>query len=377
MKKQALLVVALLLVCLAAGCSVSSVGHRLATVGDGSGSGTLSGPSRGLPQSAAPEELLAHARELLDDDEYEEAIKYFSLVLDANPASIPALIGRGDAYVRWEERLDLAQSDYEAALDLDSRSNEAFLGLIDVYIRRADYDRALDLATSAYRRTDYETLRRKIEELETGNITDSQGRSRRITGYDPDGSRIWHIDISFERNRESRATGYDGAGALVGHVDVLYDQAGRVIQSHIDFETDGLIGFVTYEYNADGDLSRDNRYFLSGTLANYGTYEYNELRQLVKITHHGANGEVVQYAIHEYDINGIMGETTVFSPDDKIISYALHDEDGRATEKKIFNLDGTLFLHTTYEYDEKGDLAAIITFDADGNEINRVVYSGY
>ena len=74
----------------------------------------------------------------LSDGNYEEAIIAFTAAIEIDPKRPEAFLGRGSAYIgagETAENLAAAQADYEKALELDDTSAEAYLGLADVYIR--------------------------------------------------------------------------------------------------------------------------------------------------------------------------------------------------------------------------------------------------
>ena len=75
----------------------------------------------------------------LSEGNYEEAIIAFTAAIELDPKRPEAFIGRGDAYVlsgETEDNLSAALADYQAALDLDETLVQAWLGLADVYIRQ-------------------------------------------------------------------------------------------------------------------------------------------------------------------------------------------------------------------------------------------------
>ena len=92
----------------------------------------------------------------LSEGNYEEAIIAFTAAIELDPKRPEAFIGRGDAYVlsgETEDNLSAALADYQAALDLDETLVQAWLGLADVYIRQGDYDKALELLQEALDKT--------------------------------------------------------------------------------------------------------------------------------------------------------------------------------------------------------------------------------
>ena len=71
----------------------------------------------------------------LSDGNYEEAIIAFTAAIKIDPKRPEAYVGRGDAYIgsgETEETLAAAQADYEKAIELDDTDMAAYLGLADV-----------------------------------------------------------------------------------------------------------------------------------------------------------------------------------------------------------------------------------------------------
>ena len=92
----------------------------------------------------------------LSEGNYEEAIIAFTAAIEIDPKRPEGFIGRGDAYALsgdTEDNLSAALADYEAALELDETLPDAWLGLADVYIRQGDYDKALEILREALEKT--------------------------------------------------------------------------------------------------------------------------------------------------------------------------------------------------------------------------------
>ena len=110
----------------------------------------------------------------LSEGNYEEAIIAFTAAIEIDPKRAEAYVGRGDAYIgsgETQDNLAAAQADYEEAIALDETDTDAYLGLADVYIRRGEYDRALEILTGALGVVDdTQRISDKIAEIESGNI---------------------------------------------------------------------------------------------------------------------------------------------------------------------------------------------------------------
>ena len=70
----------------------------------------------------------------------------------------------GEKYI---DELDYEQAivAYEAAIEIDPMSVEAYLGLINAYIGMEDYDKALECGTNGYQITNDLRLSEQIQEL--------------------------------------------------------------------------------------------------------------------------------------------------------------------------------------------------------------------
>ncbi|NPV89424.1 MAG: tetratricopeptide repeat protein [Firmicutes bacterium] len=258
---------------------------------------------------------------LLSEGKYEEAIIAFTAAIKIDPKRAPAYIGRGDAYVQLDEQLDLAQADYEKAIELDEGIAEGYLGLADVYIRRGDYAKALEIISQGLEKTGDEKLAAKKAELEKGNIVDSSSQERRMSAYDANGTLIYYHEFTYEKGRRSGVTSYNASGGITGHVDltnneedyiifsdgevsvgdegagnVIYehDEKGRVIQES-QYSSDGeLEEYILFEYNSDGRTERNSGYSPDGSLKWYYTYQYDDNGNKIGYTHYDGAGNIVE-----------------------------------------------------------------------------------
>ena len=109
----------------------------------------------------------------LEDGDYEEAIIAFTAAIEIDPKRAEAYVGRGDAYVLSGDsrgNLRAARADYEKAIELDETLASAYLGLADVYIRRDERDKAFGVLQQGYEKTNgSDELAAKMEEIEKDN----------------------------------------------------------------------------------------------------------------------------------------------------------------------------------------------------------------
>ena len=181
----------------------------------------------------------------LSEGNYEEAIIAFTAAIEIDPKRPEGYIGRGDAYALsgdTEDNLSAALADYEAALALDETLPGAWLGLADVYIRQGDYDKALEILREALEKCgDNQEITDKISQMEQGQIADASGKVYRETTYDGNGTVLYYMTYTYLPNgKRDTAASYDGTGAQTGYAQCSYDKNGRPVDSFY-YHHDGVI----------------------------------------------------------------------------------------------------------------------------------------
>ena len=102
------------------------------------------------------EEQLAIANKYIETGNYEEAIIAFTKLIDVEPNRTDAYLGRAKAYLgsgETEENLQFALLDYENVTKINGIIAEGYLGMADVYVRRGDYDKALEILKTGLEKT--------------------------------------------------------------------------------------------------------------------------------------------------------------------------------------------------------------------------------
>lgn len=221
-----------------------------------------------------------------------------------------------------------ALKDYEKALKLDERSAEAYLGAADVYIRRLDFEQALQILQTGLDKTGGDPdIAAKIKELESGNVKDSQGRLRRRSIYDEDGQLLRYYALTYDESGiNDSVTSFDASGATTSFVKLDPDRSdGRVVIAVWD-ETywDGFVPEIQ-ELDAEGRVAKRTRYY--------------------------ADWAVNFSEIYTYDQNGRVIREDVWNQDGKLTSYQMYkyDGSGQMTEEWFYDADGTLWDTTVYQ----------------------------
>ena len=272
----------------------------------------------------------------LDEGSYEEAVIAFTAAIDIDEKRPEAYIGRGDAYALsgdTEDNLAAAQTDYEAAIALDETMPGGWLGLADVYIRRGDYDRAMEILREALEKTGNDrNIADKLSAMESGSFADSMGHVRHSISYNEQGQITTVYDYTYS------ASGYQS-----GWTYVQYDP-------ETGAETDCVS--VVVEFDERGFPCKNVYYDTDGQES--GTYDRmvfsDEGLELERHKYHSGGG----YTMYKY----------------------YYDEIGRRTRYEAYRDGKELAFYYEYRYDpETGRALEAICYDAQGNVIGRQEFS--
>lgn len=273
----------------------------------------------------------------------------------------------GKGALTWQEQYDLgvrylSEGNYEeaviaftAAIKIDSKRPEAYLGLSDAYTEQGDIANAVKVLERGQEQTGDQTIQERLEQLlalqDSGDLYyytvysyDEQGREIRSASYEANGQLLWarefeYDDISGEINKTIR---YSAENEVDGWtVYYLY------------FHPDGgeWHAYPSIEYAADGQiLLRDNEdCVVSG----------DKLTQYIQTDSRGtsvyelANGRVMRETITVTD--GYYNEE---------ICENIFDEGGKMTSQRIY-YDGVLHYEHTYEYDDTNNTVQIASWGKD------------
>lgn len=209
----------------------------------------------------------------LSEGNYEEAIIAFTAAIDIDPKNVDAYLGRASAYIssgETEENLASALADYQSVLELDDARADAYLGMADAYIRQGNYCEALDiLQQGMLKANDTSKLQDKINEIK---------ESRRYvtvrTMRSDDGGGPWAYGIN-EYNLWDElifATLYNADDTIDEYWGWEYDDTGH-IQKYLRYNEDKqLKGYVEFEYDAQGNMVREVDYDSTGKIMNEHQY---------------------------------------------------------------------------------------------------------
>lgn len=245
----------------------------------------------------------------LSEGNYEEAVIAFTAAIEIDPKRADAYIGRGDAYIgtgETEDNLNSALNDYTTAMEIDDTNSAAWLGIADVYILRGQYDKSLDVLQEALEKTgNNQSISDKIAEI---------------------------INMSTKNN----STDLVDSAALE---EVVPPGKGLLIRKNW-YNENGLWNYTEYFYNALGICLEEKTTLYDGEIQEHIKYDIhgNEIWHLTY-------DDITEYQ-NFYDEEGrlIRRET------DSTTTYYYYDDSGRTVRHES---DAT---HGVDEYDENGNL---------------------
>ena len=225
--------------------------------------------------------------------------------------NIGIIIYLNNLVVRVKKQIELAQTyladmEYEEAIDafeevieIEPRNTEAWLGIVEAYIREGDYENALDYSQKGYETTDDGQFLEKQKMIESGNIKDSLGNILRQTGYDSSNNVSWWIDFTYNKDGNTdTAISYDENGNITGQVTCVYNEKGQcTIGYHNAIYIQGSseirkIRKSEYEYDEKGRTVKDYQYDTDDQLPNCLVYEYDSKDNKIKTIVYNSEGEL-------------------------------------------------------------------------------------
>ena len=313
----------------------------------------------------------------LSEGNYEEAIIAFTAAIDIDPKRSEGFIGRGDAYALsgdTEDNLSAAQADYEAAIALDETLPGAWLGLADVYIRQGDYDKALETLREGLDKTGGDqSIADKIEEMESGNFSDSAGNIRRMSRYDGNRNLLYYLTYTYDgQGREASVTSFDAGGTQLGHVDHVYDQAGnRIVYGYAPNRNDGHLIVTEYEYDAAGNRTKLTNHAsdsLDSEVDQSIQYTYDGEGNRVREEWYDGQGNLELYETSVYDASGLEVRNERYDPDGTLECYWSYEYDGQGNKirTELYGADGAMLTYYIYSYDDAGNCLSQEYYEADG-----------
>ena len=218
----------------------------------------------------------------------------------------------------WQEQYDLGikyleEGNYEeaiiafnAAIEIDPKRPEAYIGLADVYTAQGDTDAAKKALEDGLAATEDDSVRARLEQLEAqlsaaaipqvGPAVDPLpvARTERT-----DGDTFSYV---FEYDEKDNLVHYlvYKKGILVEEITYLYDAAGlRVSSNHTSWDSPGALYLYHYEeYDGLGRVTKEETEYvfdvINGPYSHGATHRYNGA--LVELTCYGTEQDGSTYS---------------------------------------------------------------------------------
>lgn len=324
----------------------------------------------------------------VQDHQWENAITAFEAAIALDPQKADAYAQRGNVRIRMEESEDtlkLAWEDYQKALSLDGANALAYRGVVDIHIRRGEYDQADAAMADAAAKTNNDPLLDFVRNnIENGIYMDSSYQYRRTvqTLYNSENKYIGSVIVEYEDGIAVTAESFNASGKSTGFVELSTVTDGNVtttvfygisighedvsVSKRIDTETiheDGTSEKVSVSYNRDGKPGSTGH-----------TY-YDAAGNEVRHESYGSDGALQFYSTRELDSQGRVIRINNYNSDDTLREYTLHfyDSEGKQIRTEFYVGDN-MRDYTLHMYTEDGYLKARETYSPDGELLHKVVF---
>jgi hypothetical protein len=267
---------------------------------------------------------------------------------------------------------DQAIIEFNKELETDPMSAEAYLGLVEAYIRSGDFESALYYAKKGYEATGDERLKEKIDMLESGNIYAENGWVMKESFYKGEGELSYYIVYTYKLNGDTESeSAYTPNDVFIDKVDYEYDEKGRLTMGvgayNAEFNGEGSPIYRTeYKYDDNDRIISSKDYDGEGNLFTWRECEYKGNDDVVETMHYSDGS----YSVREngvekkYDENGNLTRFT----------ESEYDESGKVILEKYYSADGMLTEYQEYEYDSDGNLLKLVLYNSNGKVLYSQVY---
>ncbi len=292
----------------------------------------------------------------------------------------------------WQEQYDLgmrylnegnyqeAVIAFEAAIEIDPKRPEAYLGAAEAYIAADNIDAAIAILEKGYAATNDDTLKNRLDEIKSGTFNDYWGRAKRQSSYDESGALVWYHLYTYDaQGRTASVTSYDAAGSQTNHVDYEYDENGNTLVSSgyvtaSDTMPDGTLIRIEKTYNAEGLVTKETNIYSDGSMS-YTTYQYDQNGYCIREDMYEEDG-LSSYFICENNEDGDCIKRVEYDADGENLGYDTfsYNDAGRITEQCSYSNDGNLYWRSVFYYDADGHCTGSEWYDGDGNLLNSTSY---
>jgi len=252
-----------------------------------------------------------------------------------------------DGVLTWQEQYDLGvryltEGNYEeailaftAAIEIDPRQADAYIGLAEVYTQQGNTEKAAEILNKAVAEiggTDALTAALETLSSASGSIQQptpessgppDQDLSRSERNDYPDGTYL--IDEYDANGNHVRQTMYKADGVVDYYHAWEYGANGSLMRHTEHSDSDERLT----EYNAAGHPVCETRYMPDGTIYGYTAWEYDADGRLVRETDKNSGW----HRVDEFDIDGNRVRRTYYKTDGSTESVFEYNADGNVTAR--------------------------------------------
>ena len=246
---------------------------------------------------------------------------------------------------------------YEAAIEIEPRCAEAYIGLAEVYVAMEDYDSAIDVLNTGLAATEDPALRAALEEVEAlkGQTWEAQydlGTQLMAEAKYEDAIIAFSSAIERERNQYIiyMARG-DAYASLVSSMRAFYESVNEELIALRDKSIDDYNQVLTM-------LSKDNVW--SDEIKKVMIEIYKKIANIYILTNEIQ--EAMEVLLEGYQIINSEELLNLYKEWEAITVIYVYTQ-------KIYDDEGKLIIQSTNFYDEQGynNKSKTITFDESGN----------
>ena len=291
--------------------------------------------------------------------------KFLALVLGAL-LLLTACGGNPAGGSTWQEQYDLgvrylsdgsyeeAVIAFEAAIRIDPKQPEAYLGLADAYLGQGDLSKALDALERGWDKTGDPAIQEKLDQLLPAQDT---GTLASYTEYTYD-----------EQGREIRRASFHGDGRPLGTIEIEYDSVSREKQTTLA-EDGSVEGWTVFYWVRDYGIDWGTG---SGSLI----VEFDAGGQAILPVGDDctvSGGELTQYrrtyvsGTEVWEFSGGSLARHTFTSADGQFSEDLYDGQGTLTAERVY-FDGVLTFEDTLEHDDANHVVKCRKWDVYGDD---------
>ncbi len=285
----------------------------------------------------------------------------------------------GNRYLE-EQDYEQAIAYFEEAIRINPKNVDAYLGIVEVYIRTGQYELALEYAQKGYDATGDERLAEKIEMLQNGNITRSDGLVMMMTCYDDAGEIMYRHEYTYnQENIQDSISHYDKSGNLIKTLSIsdngqeregygYFIETGELFRISVTYE-DNLITALHYddddvtvisweitELDDNGNSVRSirglgNKVGNEDDIDTFEEYSYDENGNLIMTLRYDANYQLQDKQVWERDEQGHIQRYVAYDKNENIIWYYSYeyDKDGKMISEKQYDGADNLLYERVYE----------------------------